>query len=86
MFKNILRIQVEEAFPAHVKGRPRLLGFDDAYEDILQVVRTGMQWRHLHPKRVSYITVFKTMHMWIDAGFGEKFMCCKSRKIRDAAR
>ena len=60
MFKNILRIQVEEAFPAHVKGRPRLLGFDDAYEDILQVVRTGMQWRHLRPKRVSYITVFKT--------------------------
>lgn len=68
MFKNILRIQVEEAFPVHVKGRPRLLGFDDAYEDILQVVRTGMQWRHLRPKRVSYITVFKTMHMWIDAG------------------
>ena len=66
MFKNILRIQVEEAFPVHVKGRPRLLGFDDAYEDILQVVRTGMQWRHLRPKRVSYITVFKTMHMWID--------------------
>ena len=30
MFKNILRIQVEEAFPVHVKGRPRLLGFDDA--------------------------------------------------------
>ena len=29
MFKNILRIQVEEAFLAHVKGRPRLLGFDD---------------------------------------------------------
>ena len=57
MFKNILRIQVKEAFPVHVKGRPRLLGFDDAYEDILQVVRTGMQWRHLRPKRVSYITV-----------------------------
>ena len=40
MFNNILRIRVEEAFPVHVKGRPRLLGFDDAYEDILQVVQT----------------------------------------------
>jgi hypothetical protein len=68
MSKNILRIQVEEAFPVHGKGRPRLLWFDDAYKGILQVVRTGVQWRHLRPKRVSYITVFKTVHMWIDAG------------------
>ena len=44
-------------------------GFDDAYDDILRVVRTGMQWRYLRPTAaVAYITVFKTMHKWIDAG------------------
>ena len=43
MFKNILRIQVKEAFPVHVKGRPRLLGFDDAYEG--QHVRSPMLHR-----------------------------------------
>ena len=53
----------------HTRGRPALLGFDDAYDDILRVVRTGMQWRYLRPTAaVAYITVFKTMHKWIDAG------------------
>ena len=67
MFKNVLRIQVEKYFPRNVRGRPSLLTFDDAYDDILKVVRTGMQWRHLTPKHVSFITVFKTMHKWIAA-------------------
>jgi uracil-DNA glycosylase len=69
MFKNILCIAVQQTFPpAHKGGRPALLGFDDAYDDILRVVRTGMQWRYLRPTAaVAYITVFKTMHKWIDA-------------------
>ena len=67
MFKNVLRIQVEKYFPRNVRGRPSLLTFDDAYDDILKVVRTGMQWRHLTPKHVSFITVFKTMHKWVAA-------------------
>ena len=69
MFKNIFRIAVQEAFPPRTRGRPALLGFDDAYDDIVHIVRTGMQWRSLQPKAaVAYITVFKTMHKWIDAG------------------
>ena len=31
MFKTILRIAVQEAFPPHTKGRPALLSFDEAY-------------------------------------------------------
>lgn len=27
--------------------RPDLPGFDDVYDDILRVVRTGIQWRYL---------------------------------------
>ena len=69
MFKNILRIAVQETFPPQKRGRPALLKFDDAYEDILRVERTGMQWRHLRTTNgVAHITVFKTMHRWIDAG------------------
>ena len=64
MFQNLLRIQVEAHFPKNTRGRPALLSFDDAYDDILKVVRTGMQWRQLQPKHVSFITVFKTMHKW----------------------
>ena len=56
-------------FESKFSRRPALLGFDDAYDDILRVVRTGMQWRYLRPTAaVAYITVFKTMHKWIDAG------------------
>ena len=62
MFKNVLRIAVQEAFPPRTRGRPALVGFDDAYDDILRVVRTGMQWRYLRPTAaVAYITVFKTI-------------------------
>ena len=67
MFKNILRIQVDKHFPKNARGRPSILTFDDAYDDIVKVVRTGMQWRHLTPKHVSFITVFKTMRKWVDA-------------------
>ena len=49
MFKNVLRIAVQEACPPRTRGRPALVGFDDAYDDILRVVRTGMQWRYLRP-------------------------------------
>ena len=40
---GILRIAVQQAFPPPTRGRPALLGVDDAYYDILRVVRTGMQ-------------------------------------------
>ena len=66
MFKQILRIAVQEAHPVQARGRPPLLSFDDAYDDILRVARTGMQWRNLQPRAgVSHTTVFKTMHKWI---------------------
>ena len=67
LFRNILRVQVARSFPPSDKGRPPRLTFDDAYDDILRVVRTGMQWRHLQPRNVSFVTVFKTMHKWIKA-------------------
>ena len=66
-FKTMLRIEVERSFPVQRRGRPPLLTFDEAYESILKVTRTGMQWRELQPKNVSFITVFKTMHKWIAA-------------------
>ena len=71
MYKNLLRIQVAKAFPETKRGRPTSLTFDDAYDCILRVIQTGMQWRQLKPKEVSYITVFKTMHKWKSAGLFE---------------
>jgi len=40
--------------------------------DILHVVRTGVQWRHLRPKSVSFMTIFKTM------GAGRRLSYCLS--------
>ena len=65
MFRTLLQVQVQKYFPSQSRGRPQKLEFDDAYDDILRVVRTGMQWRELKPKHVSFITVCKTMHKWI---------------------
>ena len=67
LYKTFVRIEVQRLFPQQNRGRPTKITFDDAYEDILRVVRTGMQWRQLQPKTVSFITVFKTMHRWVEA-------------------
>ena len=49
----------------HAETRPVFLGYDD----MVRVLRTGTQWRHLRPTAgVAPLTVFKTMHEWIDAG------------------
>ena len=67
LFKKILEIEVSRLHPYSVKGRPRLLHFEEAFDSIVRVVRTGMQWRQLRPPTVSYMTVFKTMHLWMKA-------------------
>ena len=68
MYKRLVAIETMRIFPSNVRGRPRKLKFDDAFDCILDVVRTGMQWRRLRPEHCSYITVFKTMHKWASAG------------------
>ena len=65
MFKTLVELEVERQFPSQRRGRPRLLTFDDAYDDILKVLKTGMQWRQLQPRVASHITVFKTMQSWV---------------------
>ena len=67
IFKSLVKIETERLFQPHRLGRPRTGSFDEVYNNILKVVRTGMQWRHLQPKSVSYITIFKTMHKWNNA-------------------
>lgn len=65
IFKTLVEVEVRRQFPFQRKGRPRLLTFDDAYNDILKVLKTGMQWRQLQPNVASHITVFKTMQRWV---------------------
>ena len=67
LFRDLVRIEVSRQFPRQSRGRPRLLSFDEAYDGMLRVLRTGMQWRQLTSPVVSHITVFKTMHRWMDA-------------------
>ena len=64
-----------QQFPGNIRGRPRLLTFDDAYDGIMRVLRTGMQWRELSILSASHITVFKTMHRWINAGVFRTAYC-----------
>ena len=65
LYKEFIKIEVERKFPMQSRGRPRVLSFDTAFDSIMSVLRTGMQWRELHVPNSSYITVFKTMHKWV---------------------
>ena len=67
LYRNILKIVVDEHVPRSHRGRPPKLSFDSAYDGIKTIVRTGMPWRYLKTKDVSFITVFKAMHRWIEA-------------------
>lgn len=67
LYREFVRIEVARQFPEQRRGRPRIITFEQAYDGILRVLRTGMQWRQLDTVRVSYITVFKTMRRWIEA-------------------
>jgi len=67
LYKSLVRIEVARLFPSQLKGRPRVLAFDEAFDGIFRVVQTGMPWRHLRPPTVAAITVFKTMHRWLRA-------------------
>ena len=65
VYRNLVQIEHERLFPLQQRGRPRILTFDDSFDYILQVIQTGMQWRQLKPTKVSHLTVFKQMHLWI---------------------
>ena len=58
LFKSLVQIEVNNSFPLQNRGRPRILTFEDAFDNILMILQTGMQWRHLRPKTVSHITTF----------------------------
>ena len=66
LFKELVKIEVNLKIQRYSRGRPVSLTFDDAWNSILLVLRTGMQWRCLVPKTASYSTVFKTMHSWMN--------------------
>ena len=66
LFREMVRIEVERQFVKSRRGRPSQLTFQDAYDSIMLLLRTGMQWRELRPQTSSFITVFKTMHKWIE--------------------
>ena len=68
LFKHLVEVEVNRICPLQRRGRPRLLQFNDAFDSLLRVVRTGMQWRELKPDSVSHITVFKWTHLWMREG------------------
>ena len=74
LFKDIFRICVEARFPPKLpgtRGRPPLMTFDEVYDCLLHVIRTGTQWRYVKPANVSYMTVYKTMQKWMRANLYE---------------
>ena len=77
MFKIYFILQSKKPFLLAQGGRPALLGVDDAYDDILRVVRTGMQWRYLRPTAAA-----ASMHKWIDAGLFHTTYECLLRLYR----
>ena len=87
LFRTLLEIEVSRIQPRAAKGRPRQLHFDEAFDFILRVVRTGMQWQQLHlqPPTVSHITVFKTMYTWMRHSALETANCRLLRLCRRCA-
>jgi putative transposase len=71
LYRKLLKIAVETTFPPNRRGRPLKATFDETFECIAEVVRTGVPWRSLKCNHVASITVFKTMHKWANANLFE---------------
>ena len=44
------------------------LDIREGIDCLFRLVRTGMQWREVSIDSVSYITLFKHVHRWVEAG------------------
>ena len=95
VFRSLVKRQLGEAkilydLNPHTRprGRPKKLSFDEAYNSILKVARTGMQWRQLKSESVSFITVFKHFQKWVKEDIFQKAydqMLLLSHKARKPA-
>lgn len=64
LFKSIVRLHVDKLVPTYNRGRPRKVTFDEAFDGISTLTRTGMQWKYVPVQRSSPVTIFRTFQTW----------------------
>ena len=67
-YKTELQHRIEDLYSTNRKRRPMQLDIREGIDCLFRLVRTGMQWREVNIASVSYITLFKHVHRWVDAG------------------
>ena len=67
-FKTELQHRIEALYSSTRKRRPMQLNIGEGIDCLFRLVRTGMQWREVNIASASYITLFKHVHRWVDAG------------------
>ena len=67
-YKTELQHRIENLYSTNRKRRPMQLDIREGIDCLFRLVRTGMQWREVSIASASYITLFKHVHRWVDAG------------------
>ena len=80
LFKNIVRIVVQQKCPEAPRGRPRQIPFDVAFNQICRVLRSSMPWGlDQYVCGFHYQTVYKTWARWVSLNV---FKIAYSRLLR----
>ena len=66
-YKTELQHRIEDLYSTNRKRRPMQIDIREGIDCLFRLVRTGMQWREVNIAAVSYITLFKHVHRWVDA-------------------
>ena len=67
LLKTILELQVNKTLPQSKRGRPKKLSFDETFECLETMIRTGMQWRYVKSETVVYTTVYRRVKQWVES-------------------
>ena len=66
LFKTELKTRIEALHSTLKKRRPLKIDIDEAIDCLFKLVRTGMQWREVEIRSVTYSSLFKHVQRWID--------------------
>ena len=65
LFKEEIKKRIVALYSTLRKRRPMRLNIDEAIDCLFRLVRTGMQWREVEVKSVTYSSLFKHVQRWI---------------------
>lgn len=71
LLRSVMKVQVQRLIAPQRRGRPTIATYDDIFNCVTLLVRTGMQWKYVPSRTVSYVSIFRHAQRWVESGVFE---------------